>query len=569
MLIPDQKVDKNRAKPAYMVFVKIFGRYFYRESILICVNIIGVRKELDITRKGMVTYMEKYFSKKIASAAASVMIAASLLLTGCQSSTNTAVDTASAETEEATAASSDETEATESETDSGAASTPVGYYGEMVVRGNEIVGSKTDNYVQVAGMSLFWSNWSQSFYTADRVNTLVDEYNCEVVRASYGVQENGVPYDESDVERIKSVVQAAIDKGIYVILDWHSHGAHNNPDEAIEFFSMMAEEYGSYDNVIFELYNEPKQVSWQIVKEYAEKVVPEIRKYSDNLIIVGSPTWSQDVDKASLDPVEGENIAYTLHFYAGTHKKSLRDKADKALNNGIALFVTEWGSVDSSGNGAIDYNSTAEWINWMNEKHISWCNWAVNDKDESSSIYDTDGNYTEAGNLLKELIASSSQSAEWKTGEIKAKENCSLDKAEFTVVTKPREIIVHELPGKVEAEDYSEMSGIQTEGCGEGGKDVGYIETGDFVSYSVNVSETGKYTVSFRVASTSDGGVIKLISAENELASVEVPNTGDWQNWETVTADVELEAGTSELKIEVPQGGYNINWLEFELSTAA
>lgn len=309
-------------------------------------------------------------------------------------------------TTETTVISETESEKTES--------TPVEYYGEMIADGNKLVGKKTGEIVRVTGMSFFWSNWSQKYYTADYVDYLVDDYNCEIVRCSYGVQDNGVPYDKSCEPLIEDVIEQAIERGVYVIVDWHSHGAHNNPDEAIAYFEKLAEKYGSYDNVIFEIYNEPTQVSWDTVKAYAEKVIPAIRKYSDNLVIVGSPTWSQDVLLAADNPVNGENIAYTLHFYAGTHKQWLRDNANKALEKGIPLFVTEWGSVNADGNGSIDRTSTEEWFEWMDKNNISSCNWAVNDKDEGSSIFKQDSILSETGKYIMELIRERTENAEWR-----------------------------------------------------------------------------------------------------------------------------------------------------------
>ncbi len=306
------------------------------------------------------------------------------------------------------------TEETTTVSDKSTESTPVAYYGEIIADGNKLVGKNTGEPVRVTGMSFFWSNWSQKYYTSDYVDYLVDDYNCEVVRCSYGIQDNGVPYDDTCEPLIEDVIDRAIERGVYVIIDWHSHGAHNNPDEAVEYFEKLAEKYGSYDNVIFEIYNEPTQVSWETVKAYAEIVIPAIRKHSDNLVIVGSPTWSQDVTKAAANPVEGENIAYTLHFYAGTHKQWLRDNADKAISAGIPLFVTEWGSVNADGNGSIDKTSTEEWFAWMDKNNISSCNWAVNDKDEGSSIFNQDNILSETGEYIKELINERTKDSPWK-----------------------------------------------------------------------------------------------------------------------------------------------------------
>ena len=307
----------------------------------------------------------------------------------------------------------------------------VSYYGQMQTKGNKIVGSKTNNVVTVAGMSFFWSNWSQKYYTKDNVEKMKNDFNCEIVRAAYGVQDSGVPHDKTDEARIRTLVEAAIENDLYVIIDWHSHGAHNNPAEAKAFFSKMAKDYGKYDNVIFEIYNEPLQIPWATVKSYALEIIPAIREHSDNLIVVGTPTWSQDVDMASADPINDKNVAYTLHFYAGTHTDWIRQKAETALNKGIPLFVTEWGSVNADGNGGISYESTQQWINWMNQKGISWCNWAVNDKNETSSIYNSDGSYTEAGRFLKDIITRKSKNAEWKTGKPKAPENYVFNSGEY------------------------------------------------------------------------------------------------------------------------------------------
>jgi endoglucanase len=164
----------------------------------------------------------------------------------------------------------------------------------------------------------------------------------------------------------------------------------------------MAQTYGNKDNVIFEIYNEPDGESWSQIKTYAQEVIGAIRATgSDNLIVVGTPTWSQDVDQAANSPITGfSNIAYTLHFYAGTHKQSLRDKATYALSKGIPLFVTEFGTCDASGNGNLDLTESQTWMNFMNTNKLSWANWSLFDKNETASALvpgaSTTGNWTDS-----------------------------------------------------------------------------------------------------------------------------------------------------------------------------
>jgi endoglucanase len=434
------------------------------------------------------------------------------------------------------------------------AATPVNYYGQLQASGNRINGAKTNSPAQLTGMSFFWNNWSGQFYTAATVDRMVDEMNCEIVRATYGIQDDGTPYDGNEAA-IRAVVDEAINRGIYVIIDWHAHHAQNNVAASKDFFSRMAKDYGQYDNVIFELYNEPMNVDWGTIKGYAEQVIPAIRQYSDNLIVVGTPNWSQDVDVAASNRINDPNLAYTLHFYAGTHKADLRAKADNALNAGISLFVTEWGSVNADGNGGVDSSSTQEWFNWMNERKISSCNWAVNDKAETSSIFSAgsgpNGSLSDTGNYIKGLITNNTANALWRKA----------------VPAEPSAI-----PGTIEAENYSSMSGIQLETCSEGGQDLGWVASGDSATYQVNVAAPGTYQVDLRVASKNGGGALEIQQGSDGavLGSVSVPQTGDWQTWTTVSTTVQLQtAGAQSIKLLFTSEGLNLNWIKFSQAEPA
>lgn len=300
------------------------------------------------------------------------------------------------------------------------AQTPVQTHGALSVSGNQIV-NKDGQSVSFAGSSLFWSNtgWGgENFYKPEVVEWLHTDWNASIVRAAMGVEDNGgFISDASNSQKVKTIVDAAIDQGIYVIIDWHSHHAEDYETQAIQFFEEMATLYGENENVIYEIYNEPlNTTSWpNSIKPYAEAVIAAIRAIdSDNLIIVGSSTWSQDVDIASSSPIVGySNIAYTLHFYAGTHGQFLRDKAQTALDNGIALMVTEWGAVEANGDGDVDFSETSEWMDFLRENSISHCNWALNDKEEGASSLkpgaSTTGNWatsdlTTSGSLVRNLV---------------------------------------------------------------------------------------------------------------------------------------------------------------------
>lgn len=305
----------------------------------------------------------------------------------------------------------------------------------------------------IAGVSLFWSNTGEGekFYTADVVAQLKNSWGAQLVRAAmavethYSVQgyEGNPTYN---VQRVTRVVDAAIDNQMYVIIDWHTHHA-DAPQSRVEaaktFFAEMASRYGDHDNVIFEIFNEPtcapeiinsadpevrnrcygEKTSWATIKNYALDIIPVIRQHSDNLIIVGTPYYSQFVDEASDNPIApvdfssnpsyANNIAYTLHFYAADpgHQQQLRSKAITALKNNVPLFVTEWGTVNANGDGNFDEAKTDTWLQFLYDNDISHANWSLTDKDEGASILTagngagwSDINLTESGRYIKQLI---------------------------------------------------------------------------------------------------------------------------------------------------------------------
>jgi endoglucanase len=254
------------------------------------------------------------------------------------------------------------------------------------VRGNKIV-DKTGAPVRLRGMSLFWSQWMPQFWNADVVSWLKNDWQSTVVRAAMGIEHGG--YLENplvETARMEAVVDAAIAAGIYVVIDWHDHKAEEHLEQAKAFFDEMARKYGSYPNVLFELYNEPTQQSWPgIIKPFHESVIPVIRQHTKNIIILGTRLWSQEVGEASEDPVVGDNLAYTIHFYANTHRQSLRNKVSTALANGVPVFATEWGTCDATGDGTLDLGETQAWLKFFEENHISDANWAIGDKAEACS----------------------------------------------------------------------------------------------------------------------------------------------------------------------------------------
>lgn len=264
---------------------------------------------------------------------------------------------------------------------------PVKKHGALRVVGTKLV-DKDGKPIVLRGMSFGWHNFWPRFYNESTVKWLHEDWKCTVIRAAMGVEpDRGYLKDSAgSIAAVKAVVDAAIKEGIYVIIDWHSHNIQLN--EARTFFARMAALYGKYPNVIYEVFNEPDYESWADVKAYSLEVIKTIREIDpDNIILVGSPHWDQDIQLPAADPIKGyANLMYTVHFYAGTHKQWLRDKTNAAITKGLPVFISECAGMEASGNGPINYDEWQKWVDWMETNGLSWITWSVSDKDESCSV---------------------------------------------------------------------------------------------------------------------------------------------------------------------------------------
>ena len=274
----------------------------------------------------------------------------------------------------------------------------------LSVKGLQLVNEKGEPVV-LHGVSYGWHQFWPRFYNASSVDYLVNDWGAQVVRASMGVELEGAYIDnpEMGINCVQTAVDAAIENGAYAIIDWHSHGLRT--EEAKDFFKKMATRYKGVPNVIYEIFNEPVEDSWADVKAYSIEVIKVIRSIEpDAVILVGSPHWDQDIHIAADDPITGyDNLMYTLHFYANTHKQDLRDRGDYALGKGLPLFVSECASMEASGDGDINVEEWNKWLEWMQKHSISWVVWSVSDKDETCSM----------------LYPSASSEGNWKDEDLK------------------------------------------------------------------------------------------------------------------------------------------------------
>ncbi len=327
---------------------------------------------------------------------------------------------------------------------------PVDVYGEMKVKGQYFVGSKepyTNSIVQVKGLSFFWNQWGgESQWNAGVVDVMVDEYGAEILRVPVSTSSGG---KYADLNAAAQVIDRSIERGIYIVIDFHSHFAWDEIDESKKFFQQAVERYGDEDNVIFETFNEPRTTephSWDDMKGYHDIIVKHIRDLgSDNLVVAGTPCLDQVWDGVKDNPVvdPDNNTAYALHFYTASPEHWLDkgswvgDNLKIALKDKLPLFVTEWGT--SHHDGGQDGNSfngekADEWHALLDEYGWSSAMWSIHSDGQSSAIW---GNNGKSDNYIKGLLSDWKKIAPWRTGVVRPL-------AGAMVVTSPKVIL--ELP---------------------------------------------------------------------------------------------------------------------------
>lgn len=287
--------------------------------------------------------------------------------------------------------------------------TPVSQHGQLSVKNGQLVDKSGKGY-QLRGMSTHGLTWFPEFVNESAFKTLRDDWNTNVVRLAMYVDEwgNGQCYmgnKSGSLELLEKGVDICIKLDMYVIIDWHvlnPGDPSKYTNEAKSFFETVSKRYAKYPNVIYEICNEPNGgASWSgNIKPYAEKIIPVIRKNAPNsVIIVGTPTWSQEIDKPLSDPLSYKNVMYAFHFYAATHA-GLRSNVENCVAQGLPVFVSEFGTCDASGGGANDFNETQKWLSYFDKQGISYCNWSICNKDETCSVLrpgtSANGNWSES-----------------------------------------------------------------------------------------------------------------------------------------------------------------------------
>lgn len=271
--------------------------------------------------------------------------------------------------------------------------------GRLQVIGTQLCNEHGEAIV-LRGMSSHGIQWFPQFLSRECIKATADS-GANLFRVAMYTDENGYIANPSLKNTLINAVDTAISLDMYIIIDWHIlHDGNPNTyrEQAKAFFTEMAQRYQNNPAVLYEICNEPNGgITWENdVKPYAEELISSIRAIDGKaVILVGSPTWSQDLHMVAQSPIAAENIMYTCHFYAGTHTDWLRSRIADALAQNIPVFISEWGTSDASGSGGVYLEESARWLEFLNANRISWANWSYCDKAESSAAVQSGANISD------------------------------------------------------------------------------------------------------------------------------------------------------------------------------
>ena len=272
-----------------------------------------------------------------------------------------------------------------------AGKTPVERWGALTVSGTQLVSSITHEEVQLVGVSLFASNtgWhGDKFWTQGVIDALAKWPGLSLVRAPMGVEEaGGYLEDPSNMDKLKTVIDAAVSAGVYIVVDWHSFMAELYLDDAKQFFREISTKYGQLPNLLFEIYNEPKppdesgKRDWKALRGYSLALLRVIRQHSANPVIVGTPFFSQYLPDVARFPItEFKNVLYSLHFYASYAGHTILQTYLEQYGQTIPIFVSEWGSACPHYDCPVVPRRVDNWMALLDNHNVSWAHWALNDQ---------------------------------------------------------------------------------------------------------------------------------------------------------------------------------------------
>ncbi|WHT22983.1 cellulase family glycosylhydrolase [Crossiella sp. CA-258035] len=252
--------------------------------------------------------------------------------------------------------------------------------------------------IQLRGMSTHGIQWYSQCVKTASLDALATDWGGDILRIAMYIQEGGYQTDPRKfTDMVHGYIEEATKRGMYALVDWHqlTPGDPNaNTALAKTFFTEIAQRHKDKTNIIYDIANEPNGVAWSRIKTYAEELIPVIRAQDpDGVVFVGTHGWGSlgvsdgRNERDVIDnPIRATNFMYTFHFYAASHKDEYFNTLQRAASQ-IPIFITEFGTQTSSGDGGNDFTMSARYLDFLAANKIGWTNWNFSDDSRSGAVF--------------------------------------------------------------------------------------------------------------------------------------------------------------------------------------
>lgn len=457
--------------------------------------------------------------------------------------------------------------------------TPVQTYGHLKAKGGYLYDSTGSNKAVLRGMSMYWSSEPDgyNYYTSGTVQWLQSDFKASVIRVPLAPDppdnstNTGYLTSSADsvkaMARVTNMINACITQGLYVIVDWHCPGSTPYTDHAVAFYTYLVKKYGNLPNLIWEVWNEPT-VDGGTISTHANTVIAAIRKAGNGgLVVVGTPSYSSEPNNSAMSiKDDSSNVAYTLHFYAGSSAHdSYRSNMTNAIAAGRTVFATEWGTTDYTGQTNYSSSNSTTWLNsYLEANYVSSCNWNIGTPRyptagtgttvEASAAINYAANYfggwdtTVASSGGNYLTQSGAFIRSWLRGKNSA----------FTVPPPPPDTALIPADTLYPAA-WASKSGVDSATSTDGGsKKMITVTSGSWVQYLDTVTATSYFNVRVRVKSAAGGSII-FSNDSAALCTLSVPASSSWA---TLLDTLHLNIGYQTLRADFKLAG-NVAWYKF------
>ncbi|MFT7560559.1 MAG: endoglucanase [Flavobacteriales bacterium] len=418
---------------------------------------------------------------------------------------------------------------------------------------------------------------------------------------------------DNGFEHFDNVIEWCRTHDMYVLLDMHAAPGYQNPGDhadnvnsnsgqprdsvkfwdgnniqiASDVWRHIADRYKNEPVVWgYDLINEPVP---QPGREY--ELLPSmvqmrnaIREVDNNhIIVVEGNWWSSDLTKidwadSQVQATSGisskwdNNLVYQLHHYGSLADTLGRENITNNLN--IPLIIGEYGETDNG--------NLKDITDWARQNLAGYFPWSFKKMSHDKTLWTIPPN--DAYNQVKQFINNGgtppthlyADMIAFTQNNIRNGHSSHTWHQGFYDAVKPTEVSTpppeascnnasaQNLPGRIQAESYCEMFGIQTETTGDvdGDQNIGWIDAGDWTDYKVNITSAGDYTFNARVAANANAGTINVAIDGSQVGSINAPVTGAYQTYLTSNTSVYLPAGVHTLRLDFASAGLNVNWIE-------